>query len=47
MTAVLENNKDKIIFIISHNNDIMNYCNYIVEVKNKTVDVTKSDKKNF
>lgn len=47
MTAVLENNKDKIIFIISHNNDIMNYCNYIVEVKNKTVDVTKNDKKNF
>lgn len=47
MTAVLENNKDKIIFIISHNNDIMNYCNYIVEVKNKTVDVTKKDKKNF
>lgn len=47
ITAVLENNKDKIIFIISHNNDIMNYCNYIVEVKNKTVDVTKSDKKNF
>lgn len=44
MTAVLENNKDKIIFIISHNNDIMNYCNYIVEVKNKTVDVTKNDK---
>lgn len=47
MTSVLENNKDKIIFIISHNNDIMNYCNYIVEVKNKTVDVTKNDKKNF
>ena len=47
MTAVLENNKDKIIFIISHNNDIMNYCNYIVEVKNKTVDVTINDKKNF
>ena len=47
MTAVLENNKDKIIFIISHNSDIMNYCNYIVEVKNKTVDVTKNDKKNF
>lgn len=47
MTAVLENNKDKIIFIISHNNDIMNYCNYIVEVKNKTVDVTKNDKENF
>lgn len=47
MTAVLENNKDKIIFIISHNNEIMNYCNYIVEVKNKTVDVTKNDKKNF
>ena len=47
MTAVLENNKDKIIFIISHNNDIMNYCNYKVEVKNKTVDVTKNDKKNF
>lgn len=47
MTAVLENNKYKIIFIISHNNDIMNYCNYIVEVKNKTVDVTKNDKKNF
>lgn len=47
MTAVLENNKDKIIFIISHNNDIMNYCNYIVEVKNKTVDVTKNDKKNL
>lgn len=47
MTAVLENNRDKIIFIISHNNDIMNYCNYIVEVKNKTVDVTKNDKKNF
>ena len=47
MTAVLENNKDKIIFIISHNNDIMNYCNYIVEVKNKTVDVTKNDKKIF
>lgn len=47
MTAVLENNKDKIIFIISHNNDIMNYCNYIVEVKSKTVDVTKNDKKNF
>ncbi len=47
MTAILENNKDKIIFIISHNNDIMNYCNYIVEVKNKTVDVTKNDKKNF
>lgn len=47
MTAVLENNKDKIIFIISHNNDIMNYCNYIVEVKNKTVDVTKNEKKNF
>lgn len=47
MTAVLENNKNKIIFIISHNNDIMNYCNYIVEVKNKTVDVTKNDKKNF
>lgn len=47
MTAVLENNKDKIIFIISHNNDIMNYCNYIVEVKNKTVEVTKNDKKNF
>lgn len=47
MTAVLENNKDKIIFIISHNNDIMNYCNYIVEVKNKTVDVIKNDKKNF
>lgn len=47
MTSVLENNKDKIIFIISHNSDIMNYCNYIVEVKNKTVDVTKNDKKNF
>lgn len=47
MTAVLENNKDKIIFIISHNSDIMNYCNYIVEVKNKTVAVTKNDKKNF
>lgn len=47
MTAVLENNKDKIIFIISHNGDIMNYCNYIVEVKNKTVDVTKNDKRNF
>lgn len=47
MTAILENNKDKIIFIISHNSNIMNYCNYIVEVKNKTVDVTKNDKKNF
>lgn len=41
LTEVLKNIDDKIIFIISHNNDIMNYCNHVVEIKNKTVYVSE------
>lgn len=44
MSEVLKNVDDRIIFIISHNKDIMNYCTHVVEIKNKTVTVTEKPK---
>lgn len=49
MSDVLKNTKDKIIFIISHNPSIMDYCTHIVELKNKKVylkNLKESDCKN-
>ena len=39
MKEILKDTKDKIVFIISHNKEIMKYCSHLVEVKNKTATV--------
>ncbi len=39
MKEILKDTKDKIVFIISHNKEIMKYCSYLVEIKNKTATV--------
>lgn len=31
---------DKIIFLISHNDKLLKYCNYIIEIKNKKLNIT-------
>lgn len=41
LKEVLKNVDDKIIFIISHNKDIMDYCSHVVEIKNKRVYVNE------
>lgn len=39
MKEILKDTKDKIVFIISHNKEIMKYCSHLVEIKNKTATV--------
>ena len=39
MKEILKDTKDKIVFIISHNKEIMKYCSHFVEIKNKTATV--------
>ena len=39
MKEILKDTKDKIVFIISHNKEIMNYCSHLIEIKNKTATV--------
>ena len=39
MKEILKDTKGKIVFIISHNKEIMKYCSHLVEVKNKTATV--------
>ena len=39
MKEILKDTKDKIVFIISHNKEIMKYCSHLIEIKNKTATV--------
>lgn len=41
MSEVLKNSGDKIVFIISHNPEIIKYCNHIIEVKDKQAKLVK------
>lgn len=38
---VLENSKDKIIFLISHNPELMNYCNHRLNIVDNKIEVVK------
>ncbi|MDD7762146.1 MAG: hypothetical protein PT956_05770 [Firmicutes bacterium] len=41
MSSVLKDTNDKIIFIISHNSSIMNYCDHVVEIKDERAVLVK------
>lgn len=41
LTELLKDTKDKIIFIISHNEDVMKYCTHLVKLENKKLDIKK------